>query len=121
MSALCHKQTYALDQKKALGRFILRLLTAAQSPNSRVVSAQYGGAPGRQSPFCAGRWQIRPPIPPKAPSACCKTFATENGHARVGSKCPFRANRVLTRRSKSTASLPSPMLINCTQTELDAT
>src|SRR5215471_12522944 len=29
--------------------------------------------------------------------------------------------RVLTRRSKSTASLPSPMLTNCTQTELDAT
>src|SRR5262249_58535358 len=95
MSALCHKQTYALDQKKALGRFILRLLTAAQSPNSRVVSAQYGGAPGRQSPFCAGRWQIRPPIPPKAPSACCKTFATESGHARVGSKCPFSADCVV--------------------------
>src|SRR6516225_7739589 len=35
--------------------------------------------------------------------------------------CPLCANRVLTRRSKSTASLPSPMLINCTQTELDAT
>ena len=33
----------------------------------------------------------------------------------------LRANRVLTRRSKSTASLPSPMLINWTQTELDAT
>src|SRR5262249_50218054 len=35
--------------------------------------------------------------------------------------CPLCANRVLTRRSKSTASLPSPMLVNCTQTELDAT
>ena len=35
--------------------------------------------------------------------------------------CPLCANSVLTRRSKSTASLPSPMLINCTQTELDAT
>src|SRR6516164_10635994 len=31
--------------------------------------------------------------------------------------CPLCANRVLTRRSKSTASLPGPMLINCTQTE----
>jgi len=35
--------------------------------------------------------------------------------------CPLCANSVLTRRSKSTASLPSPMLINCTQTELDVT
>src|SRR5262245_12634275 len=36
-------------------------------------------------------------------------------------KCPLCANRVLTRRSKSTASLPSQMLINCTQTERNAT
>src|SRR5262249_5140440 len=35
--------------------------------------------------------------------------------------CRLSANRVLTRRSKSTTSLPSPMLINCTQTELDVT
>src|SRR5262249_48751418 len=45
----------------------------------------------------------------------------QNGHRELGSICPLSANRVLTRRSKSTASLPSPMLINCTQTELDAT
>ena len=42
MSALCHKQTYALDQK-TLGRFILRLLTAAQSHNmaARPVDSRH--------------------------------------------------------------------------------
>src|SRR5215471_5185333 len=48
-------------------------------------------------------------------------FAPESGHRATRLACPLSANRVLTRRSKSTASLPSPMLINCTQTELDAT
>ena len=42
----------------------------------------------------------------------------ESGQTADGSNCPLCAIRVLTRRSKSIASLPSPMLINCTQTEL---
>src|SRR6516162_11216733 len=41
----------------------------------------------------------------------------ESGHRVTRLACPLCANRVLTRRSKSTASLPGPMLINCTQTE----
>src|SRR5262245_21792110 len=45
----------------------------------------------------------------------------QSGHSADMLACPLFDNRVLTRRGKSKASLPSPMLINCTQTELDAT
>src|SRR5262249_51005084 len=93
------------------------------------------GAVGHNNPedhaaFLSGR-DGRPTVPilmggirtldDSAAGALDVRFAHESGHRATRLACPLCANRVLTRRSKSTASLPSPMLINCTQTELDAT